>query len=78
MKEFDQLLKIECANGKALPYIGYIKTELHILELHQDIPCILLIVPDSVYNNNVSLLLGANTLSHSIELCKEQHGCKSI
>jgi len=70
----EKLLHIECADGKALPYKGYIETEIYLPELQQSYSCIFLIVPDSPYHDNVPLLLGTNFLKLLVNSCKQQYG----
>jgi len=66
---------VECADGQLLPYIGYIEVSLSAcgLSVESSIYCPLLVVPDSLYNKNVPVLLGINILSKVLDLSKELH-----
>lgn len=70
------ILNIECADGKRLPYLGYIKTTL----TSSGIPdcseqfCLFLIVPDTSYNLRIPVLIGTNILDEIIKDCKIRHG----
>ena len=66
----EDILRMECADGKELPYDGYIETELKIHgskgSTNKDNTlnnCLLLVVPDSKYNSSVPILIGTNILS---------------
>ena len=62
------ILKIECADGQHLPYLGANGIKQ---------PCLLLVVPDSTYNLNVPLL-GTNVLSTFMEECRHRHGSRFL
>ena len=51
------LLKLECADGSSMPYLGYIQVKIQSLGIPnkhvQD--SILLVVPDTDYNKNVQV-----------------------
>ncbi|XP_055956142.1 uncharacterized protein LOC130012366 [Patella vulgata] len=69
------MLDIECADGKPLPYKGYIEADLQFSELTDEtITCILLVVPVSRYNSLVPVLLGTNVLTLLMKQCKDEHG----
>ena len=62
IQQVQSLLDIECADGNSLPYDGFIETELQIPGIAENFPALLLVIPDSTYNNSVPLLLGTNIL----------------
>ena len=70
------ILNIECADGQKLPYSGYIKASM----TSPGIPkcteqfCLLLVVPDTNYNQRVPVLIGTNILDEIEKDCKAQHG----
>ena len=70
------ILKIECADGKRLPYLGYIKAALSSpgIPQCQELFCLLLVVPDTDYNRRVPVLIGTNILNEIVKDCKTQHG----
>ena len=58
----NELLDIECADGKQLPYEGYIETAITLPHQSNTDPCLLLLILDSNYHTHIPLLLGTNTL----------------
>ena len=79
----DDLLRIECADGQLLPYLGYIETELSMLEQEEGgevstITFLCLVVPDTAYNTEVPVLLGTNVLRPMMETKKAKHGDQFI
>ena len=67
-------IRIECADGQPMPYLGYIEGTLEmkgIPQEHQLITGLFLIVPDSQYNREVPLLIGTNIMS---EIMKDLRG----
>lgn len=55
----EEVSDIECADGLMFAYDGYIGAKLDIPGISVDLldNCLLLVVPDSNYNSQVSLLL---------------------
>ena len=54
----DRILKIECADGKHLPYLGFIETTIALAAPGDiNLQCLLLVVPDSEYSSNVPVHL---------------------
>ena len=72
----NSLLKIECAGGDYLPYLGYIEADLAIdgdwADASECFP--LLVVPDTAYSADVPILLGTNVLRPLMEKSKEVYG----
>ena len=56
LKKIETLLKIECADGKDLPYEGFIEVDLEIQGISESIETLLLIVPESQCNSRIPLL----------------------
>jgi hypothetical protein len=77
IKPLDDLLKVECADGNNLPYIGYIEATL---DTSQGIPkasaqqCLFLVTPNTNYNCKTPLLIGTNILNELNTECKENFG----
>ena len=67
-------MKIECADGKDLPYEGFIEVDLEIQGISESIEALLLIVPESQYNSRIPLLLGTNILNSLIDHGKKTYG----
>lgn len=76
LKPISDILKIECADGKELPYKGYTETSLSSVGIPggAEQPCLLLVVPDTSYNSRVPVLIGTNILSDLLQDCKSKHG----
>ena len=72
VKPLDTILEIECADGKNLPYSGYIEVDICLENTSGSF--LLLIIPDSRYNEHVPLLLGTNVLHHFMMQYQEVHG----
>lgn len=52
-----------CADGKHLPYEGYVTTKIQIQDLDEQITSILLLIPDCISNLKIPDLLGTNVLN---------------
>ena len=65
-----QILRIECANGQQLPYVGCVVADISINRLTTQ-PCLLLVVPDTSHTQTIPLLLGTNNLE---KLLPTEHG----
>ena len=75
------LLRIECADGKELPYEGFVELDLNILGSRRTptrdstlYNCLFLVVPDSQYNSKVPVLVGTNILSSFIDDLQDIYG----
>ena len=80
LHQIDQLLKIECADGQPLPYLGYIKADIAIPGISKSTlqPCLLLVVPQINYSATTPVLLGTNFLSSLLETCGKQLGPRCL
>jgi len=59
----EDVLRIECADGQLLPYLGYIEVSVKVPGGTGDTEnVLLLVVPNTPYNTNVAVLLGTNVL----------------
>ena len=75
IESLDHFLQIECADGKQLPYLGYIEANLTVPGLpSESSSCLFLIVPTSKYHTSVPILLGTNILSVLMESTKQKYG----
>ena len=72
LKPLSKILKIECADGNVLPYKGYIESSLKACGIpeNQEQKCLLLVVPNTQYNNTTPILLGTNILTELRSECK--------
>lgn len=76
LKPLKNLLKVECADGSELPYLGFIEVNIlpiGIVDAHEQ-TCLLLVVPNTNFNSNTPVLLGTNVLQHFMDACSEIHG----
>lgn len=71
-------LEVEGANGQAVPYLGYVETDIkfpkELFEKEPNIPTLALVVPDLSSNTDTPLLIGTNTL----DPLYEQYGEESL
>ena len=74
--DIGELLKIECANGQTVPYLGYIEVGISLpgsLPSTTEVYAPVLVVPDTPYNREVPLCVGTNVihvcLSRGVEQC---------
>ena len=77
IKPVGNILNIECADGKNLPYIGYIETEINIdngLPGAKPLPCLLLVTPDTLSSAKTQVILGTNILNKLMTDCKNNFG----
>jgi hypothetical protein len=63
LKALHSLLNIECADGKQLPNEGDIETDIYINDLDETHFCVFLVIPDSPYHMEVTMLSGTNILT---------------
>lgn len=69
------ILQIECADGEMLPYIGYTEADIMVPGLcDKGQGTILLVVPDTVYNGRVPVLLGTNSLRPLMNASRQEKG----
>ena len=65
IQQLNDFINIECADGESLPYCGYVEADIFapsVTEENNPLPCLLLVVPDTRYNERVPVLLGTNVL----------------
>jgi hypothetical protein len=61
LKTIKEILDIECAEGSQLPYSGYIEVNINTPGSTNNFNTYLvLVVPDSNYNQHIPLLIGTN------------------
>ena len=76
IKSVQEMLNIEGANGQSLPYSGYIEVSLNIPKVKEPLPCLLLVVPDTRYGQNVPVVLGTNVLSTIMDILQQEYGVR--
>jgi len=77
LKPVGDILNIECADGKSLPYLGYIEIEMTVQQgLPNSTPLsyLLLVTPDTRYSAKTPVIIGTNILQDLMKECKEKHG----
>ena len=77
LQPIGDILNIECADGKNLPYKGYIEVELAITSgLPKATPqhCLLLVTPDTSYSSSTPIIIGTNVLNELLEECQNNFG----
>lgn len=76
LEPVSNILKIECADGNVLPYKGCIEVNIKATGIPKAVeqPCLLLVVPDTEYNNSTPILLGTNILAEFLNTCKQDFG----
>jgi len=77
IQALDDLIRIECADGQLLPYLGYIEVEISAAEgfpRTDPVMCLLLITPDTNYSSNTPIILGTNILQEFLNNCKDSYG----
>ena len=81
LHSIEEAIRIECADGQQMPYIGYVSVNLTpfgipgLNELHD---CLFLVVPNSTYNSHVPVLIGTNILQSLIDVTREEHGSRFL
>ena len=70
------ILKLECDDGRSLPYCVYIQADLQSVNFPTEHvqTSILLVVPDTEYNLKVPFLPGTNVLVEFLNDCKIELG----
>ena len=72
-------MDIECAGGSQLPYSGYIEVNINTPGRTNNFNTYLvLVVPDSNYNQHIPLLIGTNVLNTILQDLHQLHGDKYL
>ena len=81
IQTLNRILHIACADGEEMPYLGYITVDFELPGTStSDRPqhCLLLAVPDSMYNSSVPLMIGTNILKVAIDDAKQRFGVRFL
>ena len=73
------IVKVECADGQALLYLGYIEAEMSVVRGLPDgkpLHCIVLVVPDTKYSSKTPLILGI--LEEFLQGCEKSFGVQFL
>ena len=71
-------LDIEGAGGHQLPYSGYFESEVSVAGFSGKVSCLVLIVPDTRYAQQVPVLLGTNVLKPLMNNVEQIHGTRFL
>jgi len=77
LQTIDDLVNIECADGKQLPYLGYVEVELSIAEglpNANTVSSLFLVTPDTVFSERTPAIIGTNILKELLKDCKDTFG----
>lgn len=76
IQPLDNILKIECADGNELPYLGYVEANLTTdgIPNSKKHNCLFFITPETKYSSATPVLLGTNIPSELLLKCKENFG----
>ncbi len=76
LHQINDIIKIECASGQLLPYMGYVEATVYVPGLtgKEGQETIFLVTPDTDYNSRIPVLLGTNILKPIMEGCKKEAG----
>ena len=71
LHDIGNLLKVECADGKSLPYSGYMQADINapLSSKNFTIPCLVLVMPETHYSASTLVLLGTNFLMEVTKDC---------
>ena len=74
----DDILKVEGAGGQDVPLLGYIEADIAFPEqtsgVKEQIPTILLIVPNTNFNKDVPVVIGTNCITRCMTSFCDEHG----
>ena len=81
LEPLDNMLDIECAGGDQLPYLGFVQVRVTSSGCGvkgKGRCCLLLVVPNTKYNERVPVLLGTNVLSCFLNECRITNGARFL
>ncbi len=67
-------MNVEDDGGHKLPYTGYIEVEVAIPHVTDPVGCLILITPDTHYEQYVPLIIGINALDILMDATEQTHG----
>ncbi|XP_061192183.1 uncharacterized protein LOC133200390 [Saccostrea echinata] len=72
----DDILKIRCADGGVMPYLGYVKVNIKTTDIDAttDHECLMLVVPTTEYSQKVPAIIGTNFIQSMMASVQEQRG----
>ena len=77
LQTIDDLVNMESADGKHLPYLGYVEVELGIAEglpIGNPVSSLFLVTQDTVFSERTSAIIGTNILKELLKDCKDKFG----
>ena len=63
IQPMEHVIRVECANGQALPYVGMAEADIGLPGCVSQ-PCLLLVASDGSQTQATPLILGTNVLEH--------------
>lgn len=81
MHPLGDLMKVECAGGQLLTYLGYTVAEVSIPDadiIEENFPALFLVVPDTELSSRVPILLFTNILASIMDSFLKWHGNKFL
>ena len=81
LQPITDLVSIECADGRPLPYHGFVSCPVHVDGISDrtiETECLFLIVPTTTYHESVPVLIGTNILTALLHQTREMHGVRFL
>lgn len=80
IEQLDNILKIRCADGETMPYLGYIRVNVTTSDIHTENnnDCLMLVVPTTEYSQKVPVIIGTNFIHTMMNCIQEQRGQRFI
>ena len=81
LQPITDLVSIECADGRPLPYHGFVSCPIHVDGISDrtiETECLFLIVPTTTYHESVPVLIGTNILTALLHQTREMHGVRFL
>lgn len=76
LHSLDDIIKIKCADGENMPYLGYIKVTVSTEDISSPNTkdCLMLVVPTTDYSKKVPAIIGTNFIKNIMNCVKQQNG----
>ena len=76
IQPIDDIVKIRCADGEAIPYLGYIKVTINTADIDtaSNNDCLMLVVPTTQYSQKVPAIIGTNFINSIMDSIHQQNG----
>ena len=76
IEPLEDILKIRCADGETMPYLGYIKVNINTMDIDtlNSNECVMLVVPTTEYSQKIPAIIGTNFIHTMMNCVHEQRG----